>query len=251
MEWSDDAIVLSSRRHGEGSMIVQLLAREHGRSPGLARGGASARMRGVLQPGNEVRAVWRARLAEHLGSYSCELIRNHTAAWLDDARRLTAISAACALTEVALPEREPHPALYEGLRALLHGLDAEVWPAVFVRWELELLRELGYGLDLATCAVTGKTASLTYVSPRTGRAVSAAAGEPYRDRLLRLPGFLSGGGQLTDTDVAAGLDLTGYFLRRYVLEPANRAIPPARMRLAEAFRQSATAAAAATDSSSL
>ena len=248
MEWSDEAIVLSGRRHGEGSLVVQLLTREHGRSPGLVRGGASSRMRGTFQPGNEVTATWRARLAEHLGWYACELVRNNAAAWLDDAARLAAVGSACAVAETALPEREPHPVLFEGLRALLGGLDSEVWPAIYVRWEVELLTELGYGLDLSACAATGGTGDLAFVSPRTGRAVSRDAGEPYRERLLRLPGFLTGGGELSAADMADGLDLTAYFLRRHVYDPAGRELPPARARLADMFQRLAPAPAAAVPS---
>ena len=233
MEWADDAIVLSGRRLGEGSVILELLTREHGRSPGLIRGAAGPRLRGVLQSGNSVRAVWRARLAEHLGSYSCELVRNATARWLDDCARLAAIRSACALAEGSLPEREPHPALYEGLLGLFESLASEVWPAVYVRWEIELLRELGYGLDLSACAASGTTADLAYVSPRSGRAVSRQAGSAYHDRLLRLPQFLTGSGEPTPEGVIAGLELTGYFLRRHVFAPAGRNLPRARDRLAD------------------
>jgi DNA repair protein RecO (recombination protein O) len=237
MEWSDDAIVLSGRRLGESSLVLELLTRNHGRFPGLVRGGGSSRLRGVLQPGNAVTAQWRARLAEHLGFYSCELVRNHTARWLDDALRLNAIRSACAMAEATLPEREPHPGLHDGLLSLFDSLETEVWPAVYVRWEVELLRELGYGLDLGACAATGETADLAYVSPRTGRAVSRAAGFLYRERLLRLPAFLTGGG-LDRDDVLAGLDLTAYFLRRHLFDPAGRTLPAARTRLAEAFAAS-------------
>ena len=235
IEWTDAAIVLSARPHGEGSAIVQLLTATRGRHAGLARGGSSARQRGTYQPGTEVAAVWRARLADQLGNLTCEAVHGHAAGWLDDPFRLAGIGAACAVAESALPEREPHPPLYHGMVAFLACLDAEVWPAAYVRWEVELLAELGYGLGLDACAVTGATDDLARVSPRSGRAVSREAGAPYAEKLLPLPGFLVGGGRLDDEDVIAGLDLAGYFLRRHVFAPADRDLPQARLRLADMF----------------
>jgi DNA repair protein RecO (recombination protein O) len=192
-------------------------------------------MRGRLQSGNGLDVTWRARLADQLGTYSIEPIRSGAAAWFDEPDRLAAIVAACATAEAVLPEREPHPAVFEGMLALFACLDGDVWPAAYVRWEVELLRDLGYGLDLSSCASTGVTEGLAYVSPRTGRAVSLAAGEPYRDRLLPLPGFLVGAGAMTPADVVAGLNLSAYFLRRWVLAPVDKNIPPARLRLVDFF----------------
>jgi len=249
MEWTDDGIVLSARRHGESAAIVMLLTCGHGRHAGLVHGGAGRARRGMLQPGNRVSAVWRARLAEHLGTLVCEPTGSVAAALLDDPLRLAALSAACAVAEAALPEREPHPAAYDGLGALLDALSGEVWAEAYIRWELEMLRELGFGLDLAACAATGVNDGLTYVSPRTGRAVSLSAGEPYRDRLLRLPGFLLGrAGPEREAEIAAGLALTGHFLERHVFYPQNRGIPAARQRLADRFPPPAPAAASATGS---
>jgi DNA repair protein RecO (recombination protein O) len=240
IEWVDEAVVLSARTHGEGGAIAQLLTRERGRHAGLVRGGASARRRGLLQAGNLVRATWRGRLAEHLGALVCEPVRGHAAVWLDDALRLAGIAAACALAEAALPEREPHPKLYAGLLAFLEGLDGSHWPALYVRWELGLLDELGFGLDLRACALTGSTESLAWVSPRSGRAVSAAAGEPWRDRLLRLPGFLAGSGEIGPAALADGLALTRFFLARDVFAPLHRDLPPARARLVDRLCGGAT-----------
>ena len=238
MHWSDDGIVLSVRRHGETSAVVTLLTRRHGRHAGLVRGGAGRRLRGILQPGNEVSAEWRARLAEHLGTFAVEPGRARVAELLDDPARLAALAAACAVTEASLPEREPHPALFDALRVLLDSLaDGETWPAVYVRWEMGLLQELGFGLDLSRCAATGDVDDLAYVSPKSGRAVSRAAAEPYKHRLLPLPAFLLGAqtGLPDGTDVKNGLALTGYFLDRHIFAGRNTTAPPARHRLVEKF----------------
>jgi DNA repair protein RecO (recombination protein O) len=240
MEWTDQAIVLSARRHGESSAIVNLLTPTHGRHAGLVRGGSGKRHRGILQPGNRVAASWRARLPEHLGTLTCELIHSHAAAVLDDSSRLAALSAACAVTQAALPERESHGAIYEGLLALLAAIEADVWSTVYVHWELGLLAELGFGLDLSECAATGSNDQLAYVSPKSGRAVSLAAGEPYRDKLLRLPAFLlSADASWQNPDVADGMELTGFFLERHVLaQSTGRGLPAARQRLLRRFQRS-------------
>lgn len=242
MQWTDDGIVVAARKHGESAAIVALLTRAHGRHLGLVRGGAGRRQRGVLQPGNEVRASWRGRLAEHLGAYEVELKLARAAAVLDDPLRLAALSAACSLIDAALAEREPHPALFDAFSILLAALPSgSDWPAIYVRWELGLLGELGFGLDLARCAVTGATEGLTHVSPKSGRAVSAAAAAPYADKLLVLPNFLSAGPPANnlDADVAHGLALTGYFLERYVFAH-ERGIPAARDRFVARFSRKAT-----------
>jgi DNA repair protein RecO (recombination protein O) len=243
MEWSDDGIVLGARLYGEGAVIVNLITRGHGRHAGLVRGGSGVRARGIYEPGNRVRAVWRARLAEHLGHYTCELVEACAARHFDDPLRLAVLSAATAVAEAVLPEREPHSRLYESLQRLLLGLDAtdNESAAAYVRWEVELLAELGFGLDLGACTVTGATEDLVYVSPRSGRAVSRDAGAPYGERLLRLPAFLLGGGPADRSDIRAGLKLTGFFLDRYVFAPVRPAAdhggeraghtPPARDRL--------------------
>lgn len=232
--------MLAVRRHGEAAGIVSLLTRDHGRHLGLARGAFGKRLSGVLQPGNAVSCTWSGRLAENLGTFRIELGRALLAPLLDDPNRLAALSAATALVELALPEREPHPSLYDGLTALLLALDdgAETWPAVYVRFELGLLAELGFGLDLTECAATGARQDLTHVSPRSGRAVSAGAAVPYAGRLLRLPSFLTGGAggpPANDPahDIADGLALTGFFLEQRVLGPQGQGLPPARTRLVD------------------
>ncbi len=232
MEWTDEGFVLAARVHGEGGAVVQLLTREHGRHAGLLHGGQSGRNRAHAQPGNQVEAFWRARLPEHLGTYRLEPLRHHAAAVFDDAGRLGGLTAACAVAEIALPERERHSPVYEGFSILVETITADegggVWPAVFVRWEIGLLADLGFGLDLDRCAATGSNDQLAYVSPRTGRAVSLSAGEPYRERLLRLPPFLAGGAAPAGDDVLDGLKLTGHFLARHIFHPLNRPEPPAR-----------------------
>lgn len=239
IEWSDDGIVLSARRHGESGAIVSLLTRAHGRHAGLVLGGAGRRARGVYEPGNRVSAVWRARLSEHLGHYACELAESRAAALLDDALRLAALTSATAILDAALPEREPHERLFESLDALIARLcdpsTGPSWPTLYVRFELDLLTELGFGLDLTRCAATGQSDDLAYVSPKTGRAVSTTAGEPYRDRLLSLPSFLTRpavSNGISPADILNGLRLTGFFLEQHVFAhqppaPAGRSLLPA------------------------
>ncbi len=233
MEWSDDGIVLSARKHGESAAILSVLTAEHGRHAGLVRGGMGSRMRGMLEPGNRVRVTWRARLEEHLGSFvQCDMVANVSAGLLDDPLRLAALQSVCAVAEAALPERERHAAVYAGLLALLDAFRCDAWAGQYVRWELALLADLGFGLDLSQCAATGRNDDLAFVSPKSGRAVSASAGEPYRDRLLALPDFLLGEGREPGLgEVVAGLALTGHFLDRHVLAPHGKTLPPARGRL--------------------
>tara|TARA_Y100001960_G_C14694135_1_gene838061 strand:- start:80 stop:853 length:774 start_codon:yes stop_codon:yes gene_type:complete len=256
MNWTDNGIVLSARRHGESSAIVQLLTKTYGRHAGLVQGGSGRKLRGVLQPGNEVVGIWRARLSEHLGTYTIELLRSRGAALLADPDRLAGLSAACAVAELVLPEREPHPGTYEGMLALLDGIaGGDSWPQMYVSWEAGLLAELGFGLDLASCAVTGTHLGLAFVSPRSGRAVSEQGAGSYRDRLLKLPAFMiphSHGveeaasrqsGKILDA-VNDGLALTGYFLEQHVLSDSNRVLPPARTRLVERFSRRTTISSA-------
>lgn len=235
MRWQDEAIVLSARPHGETAAIVQLLTRYQGRHAGLVRGGQSARVRGVYQSGNRVAATWSGRLPEHLGTLECELVDAHAATVLDDPDRLAALASATAVCEGAMPERQPHPACYEGLLALFEALESEHWAEVYVRWELALLAELGFGLDLSSCAAGGDNDQLAYVSPRSGRAVSLSAGTPYREKLLTLPAFLVGRSEGGSAEVAEGLALTGFFLERHLFHPHDKALPAARRRLEQRF----------------
>jgi len=240
MEWEDDAYVLSARAHGESGAIVDLLTAEQGRFAAHVAGGGSKKLRAVLQPGMRVIARYRSRVSEQLGSASLEPVGEGPSALFDDADALAGLSAAAAVAAGALPEREAHPGVFYGLEALILGLaHPHIWPAVYVRFEAGLLQELGFGLDLSRCAATGSTDDLIYVSPRTGRAVSRLAGEPYRDKLLKLPPFLLGAqAGLSDGDVDLGLALTGHFLEQFVFAPLNRPLPPARVWLADRLRDS-------------
>jgi len=233
VDWTDEAIVLSVRPHGETAAIVELFTRTHGRHLGFVHGGRSRKLRPVLQSGNHVHASWRGRLPEQLGHVTLELRRGYAAEAMEDAAALAGLTSLCGLARL-LPERDPHPNLYEITLFVLGFLDdRSVWPALMVRWELALLEELGFGLDLSACAATGSNDALIYVSPRTGRAVSASAGEPYKDRLLRLPGFLGqpGAGLASSADVVDGLALTGYFLASRVFEPREIEMPEGRRRM--------------------
>jgi DNA repair protein RecO (recombination protein O) len=232
MEWTDDGIVIGVRRHGETSAIAELLTREHGRHLGLVRGGASSRMRPLLQPGNSVRAVWRARLDEHLGTYAIEGTRLRAATLLASSYAVYGVTHLAALARL-LPERDPHEDIYEMLDRTLDDFDDAGGAAVHtVRFELAMLSELGFGLDLENCAATGETTDLVYVSPKSGGAISRTAGEPWRDRLLRLPPFLreseEGTNHCSDQDLQDGFQLTGMFLLRHVLEPRGQGHSDAR-----------------------
>jgi DNA repair protein RecO (recombination protein O) len=239
MEWTDDGIVLGTRRHGEASAILELMTREHGRHLGLVRGGAGTRLRPVLQPRNRVSANRRARLDEHLGYYAVEGIEFAAANFLSVAHAVYGVTHLAALCRL-LPERDPHPRIHAELAQLLSCLtDAQRSGPQIVRFELGLLAELGFGLDLQRCAATGTTEDLAYVSPRSGRAVSREAGLPWDDKLLRLPGFLNEG-EGTDgprpsvAELEEGFSVTGYFLQRHVFEARRIELPDVRARFVSA-----------------
>jgi DNA repair protein RecO (recombination protein O) len=225
MEWRDEGVILSVRRHGETSAIAEILTAGHGRAMGLVRGGRSRQQRPVLQAGNAVQAVWRARLEEQLGTFTLEPLELRAGAIMEEPFRLAGLATLAGLAQL-LPEREPHRRVYEALRVVLDAIeDDALWPALLVRWELGLLEELGFGLDLSRCAATGVRENLAYVSPRSGKAVSAEAGAPFHDCLFRLPGFLQAGGSAPPADVIEGLKLAGYFLERHVFEPRGMRLP--------------------------
>ena len=232
MEWTDAAIVLSSRPHGESAAIADLFTREHGRHSGLVRGNKA---RVLLQAGNGLVAQWRARLPEQLGSYALELAQARAGALMDARDSLAGLNAFTAVAGAALPEHQVHAPLFDAACILLDAMAAEDfshWGPLYVRWESGLLDALGFGLDLSTCAATGQSDDLIYVSPRSGRAVSRDAGAAYAERMLALPAFLLGSQNVPDlVATRAGLKLTGYFLLERVLAPQGRQMPQARLRL--------------------
>lgn len=229
MEWRDEGLIIGLKRHGETSVIAEIFTRAHGRHMGIVRGGRSQRMQPLLQPGNSVEIVWRARIEEHLGSFAIEPLRQRTATLMDSALALQGINLLGANLRL-IAERDPHPALHETAELVVdHLADRQMGPALLVRLELAVLAELGFGLDLTQCAATGARDELVYVSPKSGRAVSRAAGAPWKDRLLPLPGFLlAGGADVAAGDVAAGFALTGFFLERDVFLARGLPLPEAR-----------------------
>lgn len=223
------------RRHGESSAIIDVFTEEHGRHTGVVRGGASRRMAPVLQPGAQLDVTWRARLEDHLGSYHAEPLRSRAAAALSGRLALAGLNAVTALLAFCLPEREPHPDLYVRSERLLDLLEHEdLWPLAYLQWELALLEEMGFGLDLSACAVTGRQAGLAYVSPKTGRAVSREGAGGWADRLLPLPPVMLGQGDAGDAEILQALRTTGYFLKAH-LAPSlgSQPLPEARGRLAD------------------
>ncbi len=239
MDWRDEGALLTVRRHGESAAIIEVFTPEHGRHAGVVRGGGSRRMAPVLQPGAQLSVEWRARLEEHLGAFRVEPLRSRAAAMMSDRRAPAAMASVAALLTAYLPEREAHPALYAQTVHLLDALgEAADWPHLYAAWELALLGELGFGLDLTACAATGSAEELVYVSPKSGAAVSREAGAPYRDRMLPLPGFLVG---REDGTMAEALRLTGYFLQHRAAAAFGKAAPPAaRGRLADLFQNGRT-----------
>ena len=231
MEWEAPAIVLGARPYGEGDAIATVMTEEHGLYRGLARGGSARGRVAIWQAGNLVQARWVARLTEQLGSVTAELVHPGAALAMDDALNLAMLSALCAVADGALPEREPHPRVFEGLLRLIARLEGAVTLTELVRWETLLLADLGYGLDLTRCAVTGETSGLVFVSPRTGRAVTADAAGTWQSRLLRLPTFLAGGNEASPQDWRDGLSLTGHFLARDAFGHHHRPLPTARQML--------------------
>ena len=233
IEWCDQGVVIAVRQHGESSAILEVFTPAHGRHLGVVRGGTSRRLAPVLQPGNGVQLVWRARLQDHIGAFTVEPLDSR-AHLMADRLALAGLLSVCAVLRVALPERDPHPALFALTKALINDLGGPGWAAAYLRWEVRLLEELGFGLDLSACAVTGATEGLAYVSPKTGRAVSVAGAGVWADRLLPLPQGLGGTQPLTRAAVSLGLRLTGHFLDRG-LRPVlqDRPLPEARARLVD------------------
>ena len=230
--WEDQGIVLSVRGHGENGAIVSLLTENNGRHAGYVRGVRSSKMRGVVEAGNLVEAHWQARVSDNLGSYSLEPVRSYGPLYMSDPLRLAALQSACALCDQALPEREGHAGLFHGLIALFDSLEEDFWPATYIMWEIAFLKELGFSLELTLCAGGGDCNNLAYVSPKTGRAVSAEMGEPYKEKLLEIPEFLKPHGTGIEAgDIEKGLKLTGYFLEHWAFAHHTKGIPEERLRL--------------------
>lgn len=239
--WTDQGIVLSARGHGESGAVLSVLTENHGRYNGYVHGARSSKMRGLLEAGTILELDWKSRVADQLGYFAFDQGRNAASLLLDDPVRLAALLSACALCDVALPEREGHPGLYHGLLALIDTLPSEIWGAAYVLWEIALLKELGFGLDMTRCVAGGDPATLAFVSPKSGCAVSFKEGFPYRDRLLALPDFLKPvpSGEWGDAEIVKGLALTGYFLKHRAFAHHAHGVPEARLRLEALFSRKA------------
>jgi DNA repair protein RecO (recombination protein O) len=240
MEWRDQGILLSSRRHGETSAIIEVFTPSQGRHLGVVRGGTSRKIAPILQPGAQLDLTWRARLEDHIGSFTVEPVRSRAAVAMGDRLALAGLNAVTALVAFCLPEREVHLPLYHRTEALLDLLgQGDLWPLAYLRWELSLLEELGYGLDLTCCAVTGATEGLAFVSPKSGRAVSRAGAGDWAERLLPLPDVLRGVGAAQNAEIAEAFRTTGYFLTEHLAaDLGGKPLPEARMRFIEAFSRS-------------
>ncbi|MGC3938403.1 DNA repair protein RecO [Roseobacter sp. EG26] len=239
MEWRDQGILLSSRRHGETSAIIEVFTPEHGRHAGVVRGGTSRKIAPILQAGAQLDLTWRARLEDHIGSFQVEPVRSRAAIAMNDRLTLAGLNSVTALLAFSLPERELHRRLYHQSEQLLDLLEQRsLWPLAYLRWEVSLLEDMGYALALDRCAVTGRTEDLSYVSPKTGRAVSRDAAGEWVTRLLPLPDVLRGLGDADDTEIANGLITTGYFLKEHLAKGlGNRPLPEARDRFVAAFKR--------------
>jgi DNA repair protein RecO (recombination protein O) len=230
MQWRDDGLILGTRDHGETSVIVEAMTRRHGRHFGLVRSGRSKHMRPLLQPGTQAEFVWRARLDEHIGTFAVEAVTSRTGSMMASAEALHAVCLVAALLRLSA-ERDPDPQLYEGAAQIVgHVEKPETLPPLLVHFEAEILAKMGFGLDLSCCAATGATENLVYVSPKSGRAVSEAAGEPYKSRLLPLPAFLheARAENPSPADIRDGFKLTGFFLMRDLFAPRGETLPEAR-----------------------
>ncbi|MFA5591942.1 MAG: DNA repair protein RecO [Micavibrio sp.] len=230
-QWSDEGYVLAVRPHGEGGAIISLLTESHGRHAGFLHGAQSAAKRAMIEKGSRVAIDWKSRTADQLGTLTLEQEAGLPPGILEEPLKLSALLAACALCDASLPEREGHPGLFHGFKTLVDMMESEIWGAAYIYWEIALLKELGFGLDLTKCAGGGDARSLAYVSPKSGRAVSAEAGKPYSDRLLKLPAFLKpGGGGADAEEILHGLRMTGHFLEHWAFAHHTKGVPDPRLR---------------------
>ena len=243
MDWREEGLLLNVRAHGESSAIVSVFTREHGVHSGVVRGGQGRKMSPILQPGAQVDVSWRARLEEHIGSFTVEPVRSRAAAVMSGRLTLAGASSVLGLLYYALPEREAHKELYERTIPLMDLLGQnDLWPLAYLRWELALLSDLGYGLHLDECAATGSRDELVFVSPKTGRAVSRKGAGEWASRLLPLPDCLRGEGEANDLEILTALDTTGFFLHSRLAEgQMGKPLPDARQRFLDQLRKRATA----------
>ncbi len=239
IEWRSEAALLAVRPFGESSVIIEVFSETQGRHSGVVRGGASRKIAPILQPGAQLSVAWKARLDSHLGSFTVEPIRSRAAAAMGDRLALAGLNAVCSLLAIVLPEREPHPPLYDRTIALLDLLgQSDLWPLAYLRWEQVLLEEMGFGLDLSACAVRGINEDLIYVSPKSGRAVSREGAGEWADRMLPLPQVLAGMGDASHAEIGRALGTTGYFIEhRLIKSLGDRPMPAARARLLDAIRR--------------
>jgi DNA repair protein RecO (recombination protein O) len=237
MQWRGQGILLSVRRHGETSAIIEVFTPEQGRHAGVVRGGTSRKIAPILQPGAQLDVAWWARLDNHIGTFTVEPLHSRAAQVMNDRLALAGMLSVLALLRFALPERAPQPGLYARSLALLDMLgQSDLWPLAYLRWEQALLDDMGFGLDLGACAVTGATTDLAYVSPKSGRAVSRAGAGEWASRLLPLPACLLGQGVGDLDDVMQGLQVTGHFLLHHLAPGLGAsALPDARLRFVDAL----------------
>lgn len=234
IEWREDGVLLSVRKHGESSAIIDVFTADHGRHSGVVRGGAGRKLSPILQPGAQLDLNWKARLEDHLGAFTVEPIRSRAAQVMGDPLALAGMTSALGLCAFALPERQLFPALYDTTTVLLDLICAtDAWPLAYLRWEVQLLEELGFGLDLQSCAVSGTTDGLEFVSPKSGRAVSVMHAGEWKSRLLPLPSCMVGDGDNDNQSIAEGLRTTGFFIQKWLAASVNRDVPEARKRFVE------------------
>lgn len=239
-QWQDQGIVIHARRHGENGAVVTLLTENYGRYSGYVRGATGKTMRGALELGNVVSAKWQSRVSDGLGGYTLELNENPSAHILHDPHKLLAIQAVCALCDAALPDREAHHGLFHGTLALFDAVkNQDIWLISYIYWEISYLKELGFSLDLSKCAGGGDQFDLKYVSPKTGRAVSGDAGEPYKEKLLALASFLAPNHtaevKIDDEEIKKAFKMTNYFLEHWAFTHHSSGIPAPRLRFGEIF----------------
>ena len=235
IEWRDEGVLLAVRKHGEAAVIVEFFTQHHGKHAGVVRGGAGRRQGPILQPGGQFEVVWKARLEEHMGAFTVEPMRSRAAQVMADPLALAGLTSVVGLLNFALPERAQHGALYSASINLLDLICVtEAWPLAYLHWEMQLLEDLGFGLDLSCCVVSGTTEELAYVSPKSGRAVAAHHAGRWKTQLLPLAPCMIGQSVADNGEIAAGLRTTGHFLEKW-LAPSlgDRGLPLARQRLVE------------------